>query len=189
MELVKFFISDLNCDPNILDEYNCTPLHTAACGGHVHIMRYLVEVCRCDPSSHVDVRGNTVLHYASLSGSLEAVQYLTLERMCDPTNDRNIDGNTPVHIAVIGGFLHIVIFYFFDLKCNPNNLGVDKKTPLQLAATVGHLHILKCLIEEQNRSLHWSKDQLREALVEAFLGGHLDTVKYLLVEYFKHLNS
>ena len=37
LDILQFFISDQNCDPNISDQYGATLLHCAAYYGHLHI--------------------------------------------------------------------------------------------------------------------------------------------------------
>ena len=41
LDILQFFISNHNCDPNPTAEYGRTPLHYAATSGHLHIVKYL----------------------------------------------------------------------------------------------------------------------------------------------------
>ena len=50
LEILKFFITDVKCSPNIPGQFRRHPLHYAAEGGHLHIMRYLIDEQGCDPS-------------------------------------------------------------------------------------------------------------------------------------------
>ena len=107
LKIVKYFITELNCDPNIVmtGEHHGRPtkcggriaLHNAAQKGHLHVVKFLIEDQHCDPS-HCDYKKVTPLHMAAQSGHLAVVQYLTLEQHCDPlcTSKNN---NTPLHHA------------------------------------------------------------------------------------------
>ena len=53
-------------------------LHDAAQRGHLHVIKYLVEQCNCNPS-HLDSERVTPLHLAAKCGHLEVLRYLTLE--------------------------------------------------------------------------------------------------------------
>ena len=86
LDIVRFFISDLNCDPDLPGgQYGRTPLHAAATFGHLNIVKYLTNKQGCNPPRsndnkyiplHYDTVNNTALHYAVTSGHLEIVKFL-----------------------------------------------------------------------------------------------------------------
>lgn len=43
-------LKNINADLNLGDYDKRTPLHLAAATGHLDIIKFLVEVCKCDPS-------------------------------------------------------------------------------------------------------------------------------------------
>ena len=153
LELVQLSITHLNCDPNIAlpVEYQGKTtglggriaLHLAAEGGHLQVIKYLVEQCKCNPS-HSDCEGVTPLHMAAQCGHLEVVQYLTLEQRCDPqcTNKKN---NTPLHDAASFGHLQLVTFFVEVLHCPPNVRGVRNMTPLELARSQSRQGVVQYL--------------------------------------------
>ena len=47
LEILKFFITALKCSSNFPAQYCRTPLHSAAEGGHLHIMKYLIDEQDC----------------------------------------------------------------------------------------------------------------------------------------------
>ena len=49
IEIVKFLISVLHCDPNTLGHDNGTLLHFSAYYGDLDIVRYLINAEKCDP--------------------------------------------------------------------------------------------------------------------------------------------
>ena len=79
LDLVQFFTSDLNCDPNIPRRVGLveTPLHYAAEFGHLHITKYLTDDQGCNPSCLDDLR-YTPLHWAAMEGHVDIVKFLTM---------------------------------------------------------------------------------------------------------------
>lgn len=78
LNIVKFFISNLNCNPNV-PEGRCggTPLHRAAEFGHLHIVKYLTDKQGCNPSCLDDLK-STPLHHAAARGHVDIVEFLTV---------------------------------------------------------------------------------------------------------------
>ena len=117
-------------------------LHDASQGGHLHIIKYLVEHCNCNPS-HLDSKRVTPLHMAAQHGHLEVMQYLTLEQHCDPLcTDKN---NTPLHLAANNGHLQLVRFFVEVLHCPPDIRGSRNEIPLGKARSRGHRHVVQYL--------------------------------------------
>ena len=153
LKIVKYFITELNCDPSVVQtgEHHGRPtvgggkiaIHDAAQKGHLHVVKFLVEDQHCDPS-HCDYERVTPLHLAAGRGHLAVVQYLTLEQHCDPlcTNSRN---DTPLHAAAYFGHLEVVRFMIETLHCPPDVRGWNNMTPLEQARRRGHHHVVKYL--------------------------------------------
>ena len=80
---------------------------------------------------------------AASRGHLDIVKYLTLEQHCDPlcTNREN---NT-LHHAASRGHLEVVKFFIETLHCPPDIRGWHNMTPLELAHSQGHHHVVKYL--------------------------------------------
>ena len=76
LNIIQFFTSELNCDPNILGgPFDETPLHAAAASGHLKIVKFLVEELKCPP----DIQGQhykTPLQMAKLRDHSDIVRYL-----------------------------------------------------------------------------------------------------------------
>ena len=152
LKIIKYFITELNCDPSIAitGEHHGRPtvgggriaVHAAAQGGHLHVVKFLVEDQHCDPS-HCDYKKATPLHLAAQFGHLAVVQYLTLEQHCDPLcKSKN---NTPFHNAARRGRLEVVRFMIETLHCPPDVRGWHNMTPLEQARSKGHHHVVKYL--------------------------------------------
>ena len=153
LKIVKYFTTELNCDPNVVStgEHHWRPtvgggriaVHDAAQRRHLHVVKFLVEDQHCDPS-HCDYEKATPLHLAAQHGYLAVVQYLTLEQHCDPlcANSRN---DTPLHGATGFGHLEVVRFMIETLHCPPDVRGWNNETPLDTARSQGHHYVVKYL--------------------------------------------
>jgi ankyrin repeat protein len=98
----------LGQDPGLLDARDGggrTPLLFASAGGHVGVVRLLVD--RGAALDERDAHGWTALWYASCDGRNPVVRLL-LEGGGDPTIAGCIKGSTPLIIASSQGFLEVV---------------------------------------------------------------------------------
>ena len=68
-------IEEQQCDVECRDKYGSTPLHSAALGGRLNIVQYLISEKGCDLMSRGRY-GRTPLHGACQTGSLDIVKYL-----------------------------------------------------------------------------------------------------------------
>ena len=116
-------------------------LHEAAQGGHLHVVKHLVEQCSCN-SSHLDCVNVTPLHLAAQLGHLEVVRYLTLEQHCDPLCRDKKYSDTLLHNAARRGHLQVVRFFIEVLQCPPDIRGWRNLTPLKVARSEGHRHVV-----------------------------------------------
>ena len=86
--------SSLIITDDIKDENGNTPLHMAACNGHLDIIKYLMELLTTNDLikqeqiyewvSAKNVSGNTALHWATLTNQLEVIKYLCEEWKANP---------------------------------------------------------------------------------------------------------
>jgi ankyrin repeat protein len=153
LKIVKYFITELNCDPNNVQtgKRHGRPtggggriaLHHAAQRGHLHVVKFLIEDQHCDPS-HCDYEKTTPLHMAAQWGHLAVVQYLTLEQHCDPLCT-DIKNNTSLHAAAYRGHLEVVRFMIETLHCPTDIRGRNNETPREQACRRGHHHVVKYL--------------------------------------------
>ena len=66
LNIVQFFISEKNCDPNVRGSLaHRLPVHAAAQFGHLPIVKYLIDEQSCDPSC-LDDRKYTPIHCAAM---------------------------------------------------------------------------------------------------------------------------
>ena len=101
IDIVMKLINEYQFHLKYRDCYNNTPLHYACSQNrNLHIKRYLINECRCDPMIK-NRSDNTPLHNACRYGDIEMVQYLIGECQCDLMCKNNV-GNTLLHEACIG---------------------------------------------------------------------------------------
>ena len=65
------------------DKRGKTSLHYACWGGHLAVVKFLIEDLKCEPES-MDGDDLLPLHNASASGNLDVVEYLVNTVHCDP---------------------------------------------------------------------------------------------------------
>ena len=51
MNIIEYLITELDCDPTILDIDGNLPVHIACCNGHINATKYFITEQKCDPNS------------------------------------------------------------------------------------------------------------------------------------------
>ena len=128
--------------------YGWIPLHHSAGGGHLQVVRYLIEEQHCNPKC-VDEYGVTPLHYSAIGGHLQVVRYLIEEQRCNP-KCVDKDGWTPLHYASVYSHVGVVKYLLVVHHCDPNCKDKAGDTPLDLA--VLHLAVARELIKAGAKS-------------------------------------
>ena len=118
LEVVKYFIVELHCDPMDKNQYDgWTPLHYACRYSYIKIAQYLIREEHCNPSCENKL-GETPLYIACRYGRLNMAQYLIREEHCNPSCEDN-DGYTPLHYACAIGHAHIIQYLLSTGRVNP----------------------------------------------------------------------
>ena len=144
LEVVKYFIVELLCDPMNRNNYGWTPLHYACDNGHLDTARYLIREKCCDPSCE-DKNRETPLHYAVQNGHLNIAKYLIEEEHCNPSCVDN-NGKTPLHYACVNGHLNVAQYLIGEKDCDPSCENKFGSTPLHNACANNHAHIVQYLL-------------------------------------------
>ena len=131
----------LNDEKCVEYEHGLTPLHYASEGGHVNIIRYLIDVLGCEPYTK-SYDGALPLHRACFSGQINAIKYYINEHKFNP-NIQDQRGSTPLHYASEGGHMNIIQYLITELGCNPNIRNNNGSLPLHRACLDGHLNVIK----------------------------------------------
>ena len=117
-----------------------SPALAASYGGHIDVLRLLIN--HCDPSQGDD-DSVTSLHVASYKGHINIAQYLVNECHIDP--DRaDSSCNTPLLYSALGGQVDLVIF-FLKKKCNVSQVNREGSSLSLLACKSGRVALVRQL--------------------------------------------
>jgi len=204
-DLDKTKCASVDSSLEIKDKNGNTLLHLAAFGGHLDIVKYLIEK---GADLHATNKNNgTPLHAAASNGKLNVVEYLIEEKKVN-LEVQDKDGNTSLSLAARGGHLDVVEYlvekganlsvtnksgntpmyeamsfdivkYFAEKGANINAVNKNGFTLLHVAAANGNLDVVKYLIEEKGTNIDAKDKNGNSPLDLATQNGYLDTVKYL----------
>ena len=180
-EIKKILAAEKNLNPlQKAGDYGQNALHSAAQGGQLDVMKYFVEEKGCNPASQDD-SGWTPLHYAARLNDLALVQYLVDGLQVDPMCQTN-SGYTPLHTSCMGGNINVLKYIvnamskYLPLEDVIMCKNADGDTAVHVAATYGHMEIIKFFNTKFNSDTHITDGGGRIAdpgsLVAQFLTEH-----------------
>ena len=176
LEIVKALVGK-DCDVNIKNENELTPLHYSCGGGHLLVVKYLTSHPQCN--IHVkDKWDRTPLHAAAECGQLQIAKFL----IEDMNVDINLVGHyreTPLYMACWHGHLPLVEYFTSQSHCNINLKDQCGRHPLLIAACRGHLEIMKHLVDSKGCDINVSDHKGYTPIHNACNNGHLSVVEYL----------
>ena len=85
VDIVRYLVSELGCDPASPDNDGDLPIHIACVGGQLNVVKYLITNNYCSPDNK-GKWGRTPLHHACDKGHMNIVQYLISESGCTILN-------------------------------------------------------------------------------------------------------
>ena len=131
MDIVKFLTVEKHRDSMCREPgYQRTPLHMAALGGHISIIKFLILEMHCEPTSR-DANNDTALHLAAVKGHLDIVQFFISDQKCNP-KILGLNCASPLHRTAEYGHLHIVKYLTDEQGCNPSCLDSVKTNSTSL---------------------------------------------------------
>ena len=174
VDVVRYLITECNCDPMATDYNGDTVLHRSTAHGSLDVMKYLINHHNCNLMA-TNRWGETILHCAV--GHIEVVKYLIIKCNCDPMTVNN-DGDTILHYAAKKGLLDVMKYLINHHNCNP--IATNKRGETILYFAVEHINIVKYLIIECNCDPMTVNDDGDTILHYAAKKGSLDVMKYLI---------
>ena len=153
------------------------PLSCACASGHLSIVKYLIEDCKCDPSR--PEAGKSPLSIAVSSNHSHIVKYLTgLQIIKDSDHITDLD---LIHLAVVNQNLEVIKILTKALNYDPSMIH-NGLAPLHIAASIGSLSIVKYLISLKCDFCIKDSEGM-QPIDHASIEGHLDVVRYLAIKY------
>ena len=150
-----------------------TPMHSAAEGGFIDIMDFLI--------AHYDVNARSVdqitpMHMASIGGHVSAMEWL-MDKGAEvaPCDE---DGQTPMHYAAEGGHVP-AMEWLMDKGAEVASRDKDGQTPMHYAAQGGHVPAMEWLMDKGAEIALRDKYGLTP-MHYAAQGGHVPAMEWLM---------
>ena len=147
MDIIKYLITEHDCDPELPDNDGNMPINIACLCGQLNVVKYLITEMKCNPKSP-GYKGRTPLHYACDSGHMDIIKSLITEHGCDPAIPDK-DGDMPIHFACIRGQFNVVKYLITAHSCDPAVADADCITPLHVACSHGHTTVVQLLLQDR----------------------------------------
>lgn len=112
---IKVVWKQKKIDLNVENRRGETPLHLAASGGNLEVIKYVVETKKFNfnVKTYQNSGYNTPLNYAAQEGHLKVVKYFINDKKAD-INVKNSNNETPLHLAAFNDNLQIVKYLIND---------------------------------------------------------------------------
>lgn len=173
-----FLFQTTNCNVNIRNEIDLTPLHFAVQNNQILITKILLEhpliKVNCKNSS-----SQTPLYIAAMHGYIKIIEMLKKKPGIDP-NIRAIDGTTALHQAASNGHANVIqsLFTFPGIEINYKCL--NNLTPLHIAAMRGHLQCVKLLCSHEGIEMNARDKDGKSPLMIAIQYDQIEVVKWMI---------
>jgi len=178
-EIIQKLVEVFHGDVFVQDPNGRNAIIHAARGGHVEIMRLLVETYRVAPHAARDYNEWTPLIHASNHGHVECVRFL-LDMNQDHTDDTNMYGDTALMAAAQRGYNNIIRLLIEHGRASVNRRNFAGKTSLMFASENGHHATVDLLMNTYGALLDETDKSGQTALAMASSRGHMATVACLL---------
>ena len=171
--LLEKFESVLNTD-------GITPLHAACEGGHIDIVKYLIDVCNCNPS-HSTSNGLTAIDVAQILEHENIVSYFKNE--CNYNFNFGLMLTNAIHCLFASSSVSQMLSKTISHLLNDPSFNLNDIyfAPLELACITGNLGAVKFFITALNYSPSVGLLGFTP-LHTACIMGHLEIARYLVTE-------
>ena len=171
-----------------ISERETSPLHSACCGDHMNVVRYLVKEQKINPHTIRDRNGFTPLHYACEDCHLNVVRYLITLPPYKPITSKVHRHHEVLFLACRRGYTLLAKLATQVLKCDPNVKDTKYQlTPLHIACLHGHTELCKQPfltssmrdVDSFLKQIVEKETSLEDMFFLACKIGHLGVVKYM----------
>jgi len=161
---------------------------SASLGGHVDLLKCILDMVDIHINDPVTDAGTTVLHFAAQGGHLDVVRYL-VEKAHAAVNASTYIWKTPLIIAAEYGHIDIIKYLAQCDGAVVDGQDDDGMTALMMAIqgasrgyrTSSHwTSVVRCLIEEAHVDIKIKNVDHMTALMQAASWGLLDIVRYMI---------
>ena len=183
-KVVQYLIENLNCDIVGTDNSGLVPLWYACDGQHKEVIEYLTNQMIAIGSSAIKILLDhniteksgaewiSPLQVACEKGDLNTIKLLA-------SKGTTLQQTTLLHFACRGGKIDTIQYLIEEYAVDVNSQGNEGDTPLHIAAMLGHVDVIKCLIEARCDPLCKNVYGNTPAHLAA-LNGHLPALKYFI---------
>lgn len=148
-ELVQLLL-EKGVIPDTMSRRFSSPLVSAACSGHLPILRLLYEA-GANPDAATRSGGDTALIIASDKGYTDMVRFLLETKKVDPAAQDKENKRNPLSLAAENGHREIVdMLLMQDGHGNPDAKDYKGRTPLSYAVENGDLEIIKSVVAKSS---------------------------------------
>eukprot|EP00603_Paraphysomonas_imperforata_P007076 CAMPEP_0114435162 /NCGR_PEP_ID=MMETSP0103-20121206/12669_1 /TAXON_ID=37642 ORGANISM="Paraphysomonas imperforata, Strain PA2" /NCGR_SAMPLE_ID=MMETSP0103 /ASSEMBLY_ACC=CAM_ASM_000201 /LENGTH=357 /DNA_ID=CAMNT_0001605141 /DNA_START=121 /DNA_END=1194 /DNA_ORIENTATION=+ len=163
------------------DKHGNTALMWAAGEGHLHICKYLVDVCGVNVHEMKGGKYKKIrhaLHWAARNGRMAVCDWLIHEKFID-VNIEADDGTVPMHFAVWTNNTPMVKWLIEKGRCDIHKLNAYGCNASQWGALNGDVEMLK-LLQSYGLDLGLLNLNGHSAVHKAAVNGRLDACRWLL---------
>ena len=165
--------------------FGCTTLHLAVQGGHIDLVRLLLDHGAGAKNKNKNKASNEVqggwtpLHMAAQENHLDVLQLL-LERGVVNADQPDENSRSPLYIAAEFGHADAVQILLKHGEIDVNQPDKDHRTALYAASWQGHFDVVQILLEQGSADINQSDNSNRAPLQAAAQFGHAGVVRFLL---------
>ena len=175
-DIVRYLITDENCDVNIQNMCKNTPLHIAVKHSQNDSITQLLTCVKCNPNI-VNKDHLTPLLIAMQHNNPAVVAALLQHKNCDPTLC-DPHGNTPLHLACIGGETQpemVEVAKQLLTSINPSCVNNAGQTPIELTTNYQLIKAISSFVECETK-------QSVQTYINIFIVGNPESGKSTLVK-------
>ena len=156
-KITHFLLSEINCDPNELNEDGAIPLDLAT---DVEIISLLVSSERVQSKPGNAIVGRMITHLTGENDSLciDVLKTLIKLQQWNPNLSHNSDGDTALHLALRHHRPILAHFLLSEVNCDPSIKNLKNEVPIQLAIQFCSDSECIDLIKKIIATKHWNSD-------------------------------